>query len=99
MKSDQTVPGGEAFVYPTTFISPAKLWPAFKMMACADDGQTYLVCVTKQVWEWIKADYMSEVVYTNIEKDPSEYDNFTPMSKRLLQITERLYVTMLLRWS
>jgi hypothetical protein len=94
MKSDQKVPGGEAF-----YSNATTLWPAFIMMQCADDGQTYLVCVTKQVWEWIKTDYMSEVVYTNIEKDPNEYDNFTPMSKRLLQITERLYVTMLLRWA
>jgi hypothetical protein len=99
MKSDQEVPGGEAFVYPTTFISPAKLWPAFEMLTCSDDGQTYLVTVTKKVWTWIKADYMSEVVHTNIEKYPREYDEFMPSSKRLVQVTERLYVAMLLRWS
>jgi hypothetical protein len=101
MKSHQKVRGGETFRYdyPTTFISPATLWPAFKMLTCADDGQTYLVCVSKQAWEWIKADYMSEVVYTNIEKYPSGYDNFMPMSERLVHVTERLYVAMLLRWS
>lgn len=95
MKSDWNVPGGEAFVYSTA----TDLWPAFKMLTCSDDGQTYLMCVTKQVWLWIKADYMSEVVYTNIEKYPKGYDNFMPMTERLVQVTERLYVAMLLRWS
>jgi hypothetical protein len=95
MKSDWNVPGGEAFVYPDA----VTLWPAFGMLTCSDDGQTYLITVTKKVWVWIKADYMSEVVHTNIEKYPSEYDEFMPISKRLVHVTERLYVAMLLRWS